>query len=153
MYIVHVWPPLLSAVVHAILVVLYAVSIRYQAGSDMSDPQHPQHGAPWYITKSCSVVPANDQTDRGYCKQAKGAFACTCIMLSVTIILNFQQEQSTNFSTGEYSSSNSSSQSTPASHPRSTDANSTKSERRSASVSPTKKQILTTTNGQRRHLT
>ncbi len=83
MYIVHVWPPLLSALVHGILVALYAVSIRYQAGSDMSDPNCPQPGAPWYITKSCSL--AGDSTDIGYCKQAKGAFAATCVMLGIFI--------------------------------------------------------------------
>ena len=81
MYIVHVWPPLLSALVHGILIALYAVSIRYQAGSDMSDPNCPQPGAPWYITKSCSI--AGNSTDIGYCKQAKGAFAATCVMLAI----------------------------------------------------------------------
>lgn len=81
MYIVHVFPPLLSLIIHAILVALYIVSIRYQAGSDMSDPKHPQPGAPWYITKPCSV--AAHQNDVEYCKQAKSAFACTCIMTLV----------------------------------------------------------------------
>lgn len=79
MFIVHVFPPWLSIVVHALLCALYAVSIRYQAGSDMTDPEHPQPGAPWYITKSCSV--AAHPSNVHYCKQAKAAFACTCVAL------------------------------------------------------------------------
>ena len=81
MYIVHCWPALVSLLVHAILVALYAVSINYQTASDLSDPQHPQRGAPWYITKSCSVT-AHD-SNVGYCKQAKSAFAVSCVMLYV----------------------------------------------------------------------
>lgn len=81
MYILHVWPPLFSAIVHGILLALYAVSIDYQAGSDMSDPKHPQPGPPWYITKSCSV--AYNPNNIHYCEQAKAAFACTCIMLGL----------------------------------------------------------------------
>lgn len=77
MFIVHVWPPLLSAVVHAGLTVVYALSAAYQAGSDTSDPKHPQHGAPWYITKSCSV--AHTRSNVHYCQQAKAAFACTVV--------------------------------------------------------------------------
>ena len=80
-YILHVWPPILSAVVHASLAALFAVSISYQAAPDMSDPQHPQPGAPWYITKSCSV--AHDKNNIHYCKQAKAAFACSCVILYV----------------------------------------------------------------------
>lgn len=81
MFILHVFPPWLSALVHGVLCALYAVSIRYQAGSDMSDPQHPQPGPPWYITKSCSV--AAHPSNVHYCTQAKAAFACTCIMLGL----------------------------------------------------------------------
>jgi hypothetical protein len=79
MYILHVWPPLFSAIIHGTLLALYAVSISYQAGSDMSDPKHPQPGAPWYITKPCSV--AYNPNNIHYCEQAKASFACTCIML------------------------------------------------------------------------
>jgi hypothetical protein len=70
---------MLSALVHGILIALYAVSIDYQAASDMSDPQHPQPGPPWYITKSCSV--AYDKNNIQYCKQAKAAFGSTCTIL------------------------------------------------------------------------
>ena len=75
MYILHVFPPVMSALLHAILVALYAVSISYQAGADTSDPEHPQPGAPWYIMKSCSVC--HDKSNIGYCQQAKAAFAVT----------------------------------------------------------------------------
>ena len=47
----------------------------------MSDPKHPQPGAPWYITKPCSV--AHNPNNVHYCLQAKGAFASTCIMLVI----------------------------------------------------------------------
>src|SRR5689334_11076042 len=81
MYMVHVFPPILSVFVHAILLVLYCVSAYYQASPDMSDPAHPQPGAPWYITKPCSVV--YDKSNLGYCRQAKASFGCTCAMIGV----------------------------------------------------------------------
>ena len=81
MYMLHVFPPLLSVLCHAALVALYSVSTAYQAGSDMSDPKRPQPGAPWYISKSCSV--AHDKKLLGYCQQAKAAFACTVVILYV----------------------------------------------------------------------
>ncbi|KAL6250664.1 hypothetical protein RBB50_002967 [Rhinocladiella similis] len=84
MYMLHVFPPILSVLVHAVLIALYAVSVDYQASSDTTDPDHPQHGAPWYITKSCSVT--KNKSLVGYCKQAKASFACTCAMLGVFVI-------------------------------------------------------------------
>lgn len=83
MYITHVFPPILSAVTHAALFSLYAVSISYQSGSDTSDPAHPQHGAPWYLTKSCAA--AHEPAINGYCVQAKAAFACTCVMTALFV--------------------------------------------------------------------
>ena len=79
MYIVHVFPPIGSAPVHAILVALYAVSIAHQVSPDMSDRQHPQPGAPWYITKPCSV--AHNPHNVRYCQQAKATFAVSCLLL------------------------------------------------------------------------
>jgi hypothetical protein len=81
MYMLHVFPPILSAIVHSMIVALYAVSVAYQSSSDTSDPKHPQHGAPWYITKSCSVT--HDPKLVGYCKQAKASFATTCTALAL----------------------------------------------------------------------
>ncbi len=76
--VVHIFPPILSVFVHAGLAALYAVSIYGQAGKDMSDPKHPQPGAPWYITKSCSV--ASTKAVRDFCQQAKGSFAVAVMM-------------------------------------------------------------------------
>lgn len=81
MYMLHVFPPLLSVLTHAALVALYTVSTVHQAGSDMTDPRRPQPGVPWYISKSCSV--AHDKSLVGYCQQAKAAFACTVVILIV----------------------------------------------------------------------
>ncbi|KAL8842644.1 MAG: hypothetical protein Q9170_000419 [Blastenia crenularia] len=89
MYICHVFQPILSAIIHAALIALYAVSIHAQAASDMSDPDHPQPGAPWYIAKSCGA-PVKPSL-QGYCKQAKGSFAVTvmlCALFLVYLILS-----------------------------------------------------------------
>jgi hypothetical protein len=74
------YPPIAVAV-HASLVVLYLVSAVYQAGSDMSDPNHPQPGPPWYIAKNCNV--AHRKSNIGYCMQAKSLFAVTVIIMYV----------------------------------------------------------------------
>lgn len=84
MYLLHVFPPIMSVALHAILLALYTVSIYYQAGHDTTDPQHPQRGPPWYITKSCSV--AFSKSNIHYCTQAKAAFACTCCMEGIFFI-------------------------------------------------------------------
>ncbi|KAL8905758.1 MAG: hypothetical protein Q9207_002427 [Kuettlingeria erythrocarpa] len=81
MYICHIFHPLMSAVIHAALVALFAVSIHAQAASDMSDPDHPQPGAPWYITKSCGA-PVRPSL-RGYCQQAKASFAVTVLLCAL----------------------------------------------------------------------
>ncbi|KAF4213080.1 hypothetical protein CNMCM8980_004280 [Aspergillus fumigatiaffinis] len=72
------YPPL-SVIVHGGLVAVYIVSARYQAGSDMSDPAHPQPGAPWYITKKCTVAANKDNIN--YCRQSKALFAFTIIII------------------------------------------------------------------------
>jgi hypothetical protein len=74
------YPPVAVAV-HGSLVILYIVSAAYQAGSDTSDPRHPQPGAPWYIAKSCSV--ASKKSNIPYCMQAKALFAVTILMMLV----------------------------------------------------------------------
>lgn len=78
MYITHTFPPLLSLLIHLALCALYAVSIHAQAAPDMSSKSHPQSGAPWYITKSCGPPVAANL--KGYCMQAKGAFAVTVLL-------------------------------------------------------------------------
>ncbi|KAL8941194.1 MAG: hypothetical protein Q9211_001908 [Gyalolechia sp. 1 TL-2023] len=81
MYICHIFYPLLSVVIHAALIALFAVSAHAQAAPDMSDPEHPQPGAPWYITKSCGA-PVRPKL-KGYCEQAKGSFAVTIMLLAL----------------------------------------------------------------------
>ena len=83
MYMLHVLPPIISAVLHAVLIVLYAIAIAYQASPDTSDPRHPQTGAAWYIMKSCSVT--RDKSLVGYCQQGKATFACFVAMLGVFV--------------------------------------------------------------------
>ncbi|EAW24874.1 uncharacterized protein NFIA_103620 [Aspergillus fischeri NRRL 181] len=72
------YPPV-SVIVHGGLVAVYIVSARYQAGPDMSDPAHPQPGAPWYITKKCTVAANKDNIN--YCRQSKALFAFTIIII------------------------------------------------------------------------
>ncbi|KAL8670329.1 MAG: hypothetical protein Q9168_005129 [Polycauliona sp. 1 TL-2023] len=81
MYICHVFYPLISTIIHAALVAIYAVSIHAQAAPDMSDPDHPQPGPPWYITKGCGgpVKPSL----QGYCKQAQASFAVTIMLCAL----------------------------------------------------------------------
>lgn len=82
MFILNVFYPPLSVLVHIGLTIIYAISIAYQASPDMSDPERPQPGAPWYLTKNCNV--AKSRSNVGYCRQAKASFACTVLMLYVT---------------------------------------------------------------------
>ncbi|KAL1958193.1 hypothetical protein VTO42DRAFT_5048 [Malbranchea cinnamomea] len=81
LFILNLFYPPFSIIVHIALVVLYSVSAAYQGGKDMSDPEHPQPGPPWYITKNCNV--ASDPNNIGYCQQAKSAFACTIIAIAI----------------------------------------------------------------------
>lgn len=78
MFVLHTWVPALSAVVHAALVILYAVSIRNQSAADMSDPAKPSPGLPWYLSKGCGyATPGN----HGYCMQARASYAVTIVMM------------------------------------------------------------------------
>lgn len=80
------YPPF-SVAIHGGLLGLYIASASYQGGSDESDPKHPQSGAPWYISKKCSV--AKDPTNIPYCKQAKALFAITIIIMYVILPVIF----------------------------------------------------------------
>ncbi|MCJ1376159.1 hypothetical protein MMC20_007399 [Loxospora ochrophaea] len=80
MFVMHTFPPILSFVVHATLIALYAVSIHGQAAPDMSDPQHPSK-VPWYLRKSCG--PPVSTNLKGYCMQAKGSFGVTCCLFGL----------------------------------------------------------------------
>ncbi|RAL01060.1 uncharacterized protein BO80DRAFT_69373 [Aspergillus ibericus CBS 121593] len=78
-HILHMLTPPLSAFVHAGMIAVWCYSARYQAGPDMSDPEHPQPGAPWYIAKKCSV--AAHKEDVHYCNQAKALFVFSIIII------------------------------------------------------------------------
>ncbi|KAI2822736.1 hypothetical protein CBS147343_9972 [Aspergillus niger] len=84
-HILHMLTPPLSAFVHAGLIAVYIYSVRYQAGPDMSDPEHPQPGAPWYISKKCSVAAV--KTDVHYCMQAKALFAFSIILILYYVVV------------------------------------------------------------------
>lgn len=86
-HMLRVFYPLFSVFIHVGLAVLYIVSARYQGGSDMSDPRHPQSGPPWYITKSCGS--AAHRGNIGYCKQAKALFAFTILMMCVDLFVYY----------------------------------------------------------------
>lgn len=73
--------PPVSAFMHGSLLVLWIAAASFQAGSDTTDSRHPQHGPPWYITKSCSV--AYSESNVGYCQQAKALFAFTVIIIVI----------------------------------------------------------------------
>ncbi|KAJ5564637.1 hypothetical protein N7513_000879 [Penicillium frequentans] len=85
-HFMHLFFPPLATFVHGGCIVVYAFAARYQAGSDMSDPSQPQPGAPWYITKSCSV--AYSKSDIGFCNQAKALFAL-CILIILIYFVEF----------------------------------------------------------------
>jgi len=77
----HVLYPILSFLMHALEVGLYAYSVYGQTAPDTIDPKHSNPGPPWYITKSCSVAALKSNT--GFCQQAKGAFFVTVFMLAI----------------------------------------------------------------------
>ncbi|PPJ60001.1 hypothetical protein CBER1_02666 [Cercospora berteroae] len=82
-FIMHIWIPALSAFAHALLVALYATSIYNQSAADMSDPDHPSPGMPWYLSKGCShATPGN----RSYCMQARASFGVVIIMLTLFVV-------------------------------------------------------------------
>ncbi|KAE8148310.1 hypothetical protein BDV25DRAFT_20142 [Aspergillus avenaceus] len=83
-HVLRIFYPPLSVFVHIGLFILYIVSAAYQAGSDTSDPRHPQSGPPWYITKSCNV--ASNKEVIGYCKQAKALFGFTIIIIVIYFV-------------------------------------------------------------------
>ena len=115
MLICSVFHPLISLFIHAGLTAVWAVAIHNQAGPDMSDPAHPQPGAPWYITKSCG--PPVSPNLIGYCKQAKAAFAVTVLAWFVQLRQIFESP-ATDIYTAPYSSHMSSSPSSPSFLPK-----------------------------------
>jgi hypothetical protein len=83
-HVLHFFHPPFSAIVHGALCVLYGCAAGFQAGSDTTDPRHPQNGPPWYITKPCNV--AYSPGNIGYCQQAKSLFAVTVIATTIYFV-------------------------------------------------------------------
>ncbi|KAF2867093.1 hypothetical protein BDV95DRAFT_551355 [Massariosphaeria phaeospora] len=81
LWLLHVFYPILSLPLHLALTALWAVSLYVQTAADKIDPDRQRNGPPWYITESCSIV--QDGTLRGYCMQAKSAFAVSICMLAI----------------------------------------------------------------------
>lgn len=78
LFVMHLFLPLLSLLVHCLMLALFAVSLRNQSAPDMSDPDNPSPGLPWYMSKGCSyATPSN----KGYCMQARASFGVTCTMV------------------------------------------------------------------------
>jgi len=80
LFIMHMWIPLISLIINAIIVALWCVSVYGQAGPDYSDPEHPSSVA-WYIAKSCSY--AEPSGNKHNCDMAKGSFAASVIMIAI----------------------------------------------------------------------
>lgn len=78
-FFMHILYPIVSLPLHIALTTLWAYSLYIQTAPDTIDPEHQNKGAPWYITKNCNIV--EDDKIRGYCMQAKSAFAVSVIML------------------------------------------------------------------------
>jgi hypothetical protein len=79
MWLLHVFVPLVSLLLHIALTILWAYGLHVQTSPDTIDPKRINNGAPWYITKSCNIV--DDKHNRSYCMQAKASFAVSIIML------------------------------------------------------------------------
>ena len=82
MFVLNAFLPILSIVVHAVLIALYAVAVHNQSSPDLSNPfgkvTNMSKSLPWYLGKGCSYA---TQKNKGYCMQAQASFAVTCIML------------------------------------------------------------------------
>ncbi|OSS46262.1 hypothetical protein B5807_08275 [Epicoccum nigrum] len=81
MWLLHVFLPIFSVLLHIPLLAIWAYGIHIQTSPDTIDPKRINNGAPWYITKNCNIV--EDATVQKYCMQAKSSFAVSCIMLSI----------------------------------------------------------------------
>ncbi|KAH6619953.1 hypothetical protein C7974DRAFT_363162 [Boeremia exigua] len=85
MWLLHVFLPIFSVLLHMPLLAIWAYGIYIQTSPDTIDPLRRNPGAPWYITKNCNIVA--DAQIRGYCAQAKASFAVSCVMLGLYTLL------------------------------------------------------------------
>jgi hypothetical protein len=78
MFTMHFFYPIISVVVHAVLIALYATSLHNQTSGDYLDPAHPSV-RPWYLTQSCAQYagPGN----YGYCLQARASVYAVAVMM------------------------------------------------------------------------
>ncbi|KZM20505.1 uncharacterized protein EKO05_0004538 [Ascochyta rabiei] len=81
MWLLHVFLPIFSILLHIPLLAIWAYGIHIQTSPDTIDPARRNNGAPWYITKNCNIV--DDKQIQKYCMQAKSSFAVSCIMLTI----------------------------------------------------------------------
>lgn len=79
MIFVHVLYPIVTFCIHLLKVGLFAFSVYGQTAPDTIDPEHKNHGPPWYIKYSCNV--SYYKADIGYCMQAKALFYVIVLML------------------------------------------------------------------------
>ncbi|KAH7109063.1 hypothetical protein B0J11DRAFT_238701 [Dendryphion nanum] len=90
LWLLHVFFPIMSLILHSALLALWAYSIYMQTAPDTIDPKRINNGPPWYITKNCNIV--SDKFVRAYCMQAKSAFAvsvCMLVIYSLFLLLTF----------------------------------------------------------------
>ena len=78
LYVMHWFIPFLSVLVHGALIALYAVAIRNQSAPDMSDPEKPSPGLPWYLSKGCGYATPKNYS---YCMQARASFGVSIVLL------------------------------------------------------------------------
>ncbi|KAF1984180.1 hypothetical protein K402DRAFT_465315 [Aulographum hederae CBS 113979] len=84
LHVLHLFWPIISFVCHGLLVGLFSYSIYVQTAPDVSDPKHPNNGAPWYIMKNCNFSSTSEI--KGFCEQAKAGFAVTVVMLALFVV-------------------------------------------------------------------
>ncbi|KAK5704571.1 hypothetical protein LTR17_021767 [Elasticomyces elasticus] len=80
LYVLHIFLPIIGVVFSLAEVALYAVSLSNQTRPDHSDPDRIISGLPWYLSKGCSYA---DPANHGFCMQARGVFAVTCVMIAL----------------------------------------------------------------------
>jgi hypothetical protein len=80
MYTMHFWFPLLSVVVHALLVGLFATSLYNQTAGDYLDTTAVAK-RPWYLTHSCKTYASSGNL--GFCYQARASVYVTGVMVYV----------------------------------------------------------------------
>lgn len=79
MFITNTFWPILGLIIHAILVALWAFSVRAQTAPDTIEQRAVINGPPWYISHNCNI--ARTSQLQGYCMQAKSVFAVSVISL------------------------------------------------------------------------